>query len=96
MFVCFFTKYNPVYLLSKLHALPFQEISQLKNQTRIDLTTKEFLFCYDIKQRVDSGFEKPDKILSSSSSFGLPINNSPTYTPSFTEHFIIYSKMISF
>lgn len=87
------TKYNPVYL-NYMFEMPFQEISRLKNQTHIDLTTEEFLpFVMKSNKREDSGSQNPDKI---PSSFGLQEITPPTYTPSFNENTIIYSKMISF
>lgn len=49
--------------------MPFQEISRLKNQAHIDLTTEEFLpFVMKSNKREDSGSQNPDKI---PSSFGL-------------------------
>lgn len=62
------TKYNPVYL-NYMFEMPFQEISRIKNQTHIDLTTEEFLpFVMKSNKREDSGSQNPDKI---PSSFGL-------------------------
>lgn len=60
--------------------MPFQEISRLKNQTHIDLTTEEFLpFVMKSNKREDSGSQNPDKI----PIIWITINNSPNLHPLF-------------
>lgn len=75
------TKYNPVYL-NYMFEMPFQEISRLKKQTHIDLTTEEFLpfVMKSNKQKRRFWFPEPRQ---NTIIIWITINNSPNLHPLF-------------